>query len=166
MFPARRGQVSSAHFLPKRSLGERQLCCQSCRFQRQAIPSTSRRKHQLYWAMAAALDLHREVALPVPLHKGLAPSVLPPPAKKHVAIFIQNVPVFCGHFLCFFPLRFSLKKHKKNSYKHFVHNRPYAVSLIKRITKFPVILPFFSLKKLHTVGSSLRCPHRNRTVII
>ena len=55
MFPARRGQVSSAHFLPKRSLGERQLCCQSCRFQRQAIPSTSRRKHQLYWAMAAAL---------------------------------------------------------------------------------------------------------------
>ncbi|MCM1233951.1 MAG: hypothetical protein NC489_27915 [Ruminococcus flavefaciens] len=31
----------------------------------------------LHWAMAAALDLHREVALPVPLHKGLAPSVLP-----------------------------------------------------------------------------------------
>ena len=72
MFPARRGQVSSAHFLPKRSLGERQLCCQSCRFQRQAIPSTSRRKHQLYWAMAAALDLHREAALPVPLPGGLA----------------------------------------------------------------------------------------------
>ena len=32
----------------------------------------------LLWAMAAALDLHREVALPVPLHKGLVPSVLPP----------------------------------------------------------------------------------------
>ena len=60
---------SSAHFLPKRSLGERQLCCQSCRFQRQAIPSTSRRKHQLYWAMAAALDLHREASLPVPFSK-------------------------------------------------------------------------------------------------
>ena len=72
MFPARRGQVSSAHFLPKRSLGERQLCCQSCRFQRQAIPSTERRKHHSYWAMAAALDLHREAALPVPLPGGLA----------------------------------------------------------------------------------------------
>ena len=54
---------SSAHFLPKRSLGERQLCCQSCRFQRQAIPSMSRRKHQLYWAMAAALDLPRRFTL-------------------------------------------------------------------------------------------------------
>lgn len=31
----------------------------------------------LHWAMAAALDLHREAALPVPLHKGLAPSALP-----------------------------------------------------------------------------------------
>lgn len=32
------------------------------------------------WSMAAALGLHREVALPVPLHKGLRPlysSVLP-----------------------------------------------------------------------------------------
>ena len=37
---------------------------------RQPLPSrgasTSRRKRHLYWAMAAALDLHREAALPVP----------------------------------------------------------------------------------------------------
>jgi len=30
----------------------------------------------LLWAMTAALGLHREAALPVPLHKGLTPSVL------------------------------------------------------------------------------------------
>jgi len=32
---------------------------------------------------AAALDLHRDIAFPVPLHKGLAPSVLPS-AKANV----------------------------------------------------------------------------------
>ena len=43
----------------------------------------------LLWAMAAALDLHREVALPVPLHKGLAPSVLPP-HQLLLMRFMQN----------------------------------------------------------------------------
>ncbi len=43
----------------------------------------------LLWAMAAALDLHREAALPVPLHKGLAPSVLPPHQLMLIVVFIK-----------------------------------------------------------------------------
>ena len=43
----------------------------------------------LLWAMAAALDLHRDVALPVPLHKGLAPSVLPSALASAYAVFAK-----------------------------------------------------------------------------
>ena len=43
----------------------------------------------LLWAMAAALDLHREVALPVPLHKGLAPSVLPSASASAYVVFAK-----------------------------------------------------------------------------
>ena len=43
----------------------------------------------LLWAMAATLDLHREVALPVPLHKGLAPSVLPSASAFTYAVFAK-----------------------------------------------------------------------------
>ena len=85
----------SLHFLPKRSLGERQLCCQSCRFQRQAIPSMKLRRHHFYWAMAAALDLHREVALPIPLHKGLRPLYFPP----HQLTLMRFCKIFCQKIL-------------------------------------------------------------------
>ena len=43
----------------------------------------------LLWAMAAALDLHREVALPVPLLGGLAPSVLPSASAFAHAVFAK-----------------------------------------------------------------------------
>jgi hypothetical protein len=45
--------------------------------------------------MAAALDPHREVALPVPLHKGLAPSVLPYASAFAYAVFAK---LFIGYF--------------------------------------------------------------------
>jgi len=41
----------------------------------------------LLWAMAAALDLHREVALPVPLHKGLRPLYSPSASAFAYAVF-------------------------------------------------------------------------------
>jgi hypothetical protein len=50
----------------------------------------------LLWAMAAALDLHREVALPVPLHKGLAPSVLPSASADAYAVFAK----FSARYFC------------------------------------------------------------------
>ncbi len=43
----------------------------------------------LLWAMAAALDLHREVALPVPLHKGLRPLYSPPHQLTLIVVFIK-----------------------------------------------------------------------------
>ena len=43
----------------------------------------------LLWAMAAALDLHRETALPVPLHKGLVHSVLPSASASAYAVFTK-----------------------------------------------------------------------------
>ena len=42
-------------------------------------------------AMAAALDPHREVALPVPLHKGLRP-LYSPPHQLPLMWFLQNYP--------------------------------------------------------------------------
>jgi len=48
--------------------------------------------HHFYWAMAAALDLHREIALPVPLHKGLRP-LYSPPHKLTLMRFLQNSPL-------------------------------------------------------------------------
>jgi cytochrome b561 len=45
----------------------------------------------LHWAMAAALDLHRDIAFPVPLHKGLAPSVLPSASANAYAVFAHHV---------------------------------------------------------------------------
>jgi len=43
----------------------------------------------LLWARAAALNLHREVALPVPLLGGLAPSVLPSASAFAYAVFAK-----------------------------------------------------------------------------
>ena len=48
-----------------------------------------------YWAMAAALDLHREVALPVPLHKGLRPLYSPP----HQLTLMRFCKIFCQKIL-------------------------------------------------------------------
>jgi len=61
----------------------------------------------LLWAMAAALDLHREAALPVPLHKGLAPSVFLSASafayavftKLHSEIWVKNKPTLDAAFL-------------------------------------------------------------------
>jgi hypothetical protein len=57
--------------------------------------------------MAAALDLHREAALPVPLHKGLAPSVFLSASafayavftKLHSEIWVKNKPTLDAAFL-------------------------------------------------------------------
>ena len=67
-------------------------------------PVRSRRKRQLYWAMAAALDLHREAALPVPLPGGLPPSVLPSQDNSHHHSWkwlgqVLNVPKEYGMFI-------------------------------------------------------------------
>ena len=37
--------------------------------------------------MAAALDLHRDIAFPVPLHKGLRPLYSPPNKLTLIAVF-------------------------------------------------------------------------------
>jgi len=75
--PARRGQGISLHFLPSFAYGRKAALLLVL-----PIPASGNTQYEvtqasLLWAMAAALDLHRDIAFPVLLHKGLSPSVLP-----------------------------------------------------------------------------------------
>lgn len=76
-------------FFCKCSFGERQLCCQSCRFQRQAIPSTECRKQHSSGQWLPPLTCTRKLHSLYPCTKGLRPLYSPSASANAYAVFAK-----------------------------------------------------------------------------